>query len=163
MTMYFNGEGIQLVHVPNASTDGDVLVFLRGSDVIAAGEIYDTTGYPRIDRARGGHVNGVIEGLNRLIDLAIPEQFTEGGTRIVPGRGRISDEFDVVEYRDMVTIVRDRVQAMIGRGLTLAQVQAARPTIDWDTRYGSTAGPWTTAMFVEAVYDSLVAAPRGGR
>ena len=137
-TMYFNGEGIQLVHVPHASTDGDVLVFFRSSDVIAAGDIYSTTAYPRIDVARGGHVNGVIEGLNRLIDLAISEQFTEGGTRIVPGRGRISDEFDVVEYRDMVTIVRDRVQAMIAKGQTLEQITASRPTLDWDPRYVST-------------------------
>jgi len=154
-TMYFNGEGIQLVHVPRATTDGDVLVFFRSSDVIAAGDIYSTVGYPRIDVARGGHVNGVIEGLNRLIDLAISEQFTEGGTRIVPGRGRVSDEFDVVEYRDMVTIVRDRVQALVAKGQTLEQVKAARPTLDWEPRYGSTAGPWTTAQFVEAVYRSL--------
>jgi glyoxylase-like metal-dependent hydrolase (beta-lactamase superfamily II) len=154
-TMYFNGEGIQLVHVPHASTDGDVLVFFRSSDVIAAGDIYSTVGYPRIDVARGGHVNGVIEGLNRLIDLAISEQFTEGGTRVVPGRGRISDEFDVVEYRDMVTIVRDRVQALIAKGQTLDQVKAARPTLDWEPRYGSTTGAWTTAQFIEAVYRSL--------
>ena len=153
--MYFNGEGIQLVHVPHASTDGDVLVFFRSSDVIAAGDIYGTLGYPRIDVARGGHVNGVIEGLNRLIDLAISEQFTEGGTRIVPGRGRISDEFDVVEYRDMVTIVRDRVQAMIAKKQTLDQIKAARPTLDWEPRYGATTGAWTTAQFIEAVYRSL--------
>jgi glyoxylase-like metal-dependent hydrolase (beta-lactamase superfamily II) len=154
-TMYFNGEGIQIVHVPHASTDGDVLVFFRSSDVIAAGDIYSTTGYPRIDVTRGGHVDGVIEGLNRLIDLAISEQFTEGGTRIVPGRGRISDEFDVVEYRDMVTIVRDRVQAGIAKGQTLEQVRAARPTLDWEPRYGAASGPWTTAQFIEAVYRSL--------
>jgi cyclase len=154
-TMYFNGEGIQLVHVPRASSDGDVLVFFRSSDVIAAGDIYNTLGYPRIDVARGGHVNGVIEGLNRIIDLAISEQFTEGGTRIVPGRGRISDEFDVVEYRDMVTIVRDRVQALIAKGQTLDQIKAARPTLDWEPRYGATSGPWTTAQFIEAVYRGL--------
>jgi glyoxylase-like metal-dependent hydrolase (beta-lactamase superfamily II) len=158
--MYFNGEGIQLVHIPAASTDGDVLVFFRSSDVIAAGDIYSTVGYPRIDLQRGGNVNGVIEGLNRLVDLAISEQFTEGGTRIVPGRGRISDEFDVVEYRDMVTIVRDRVQAGIKKGLSLDQVKAARPTLDWEPRYGSTTGPWTSAMFVEAVYRSLVPGAR---
>jgi cyclase len=156
-TMYFNGEGIELVHVDAASTDGDILVFFRSSDVIAAGDIYSTLGYPRIDTKRGGTVNGVIEGLNRLIDIAISEQFTEGGTRIVPGRGRISDEFDVVEYRDMVTIVRDRVDAMIKKGRSLEQVKAARPTLDWEPRYGSTSGPWTTAMFVEAVYRSLSA------
>ena len=159
-TMYFNGEGIQIVHVPKASTDGDVLVFFRSSDVIAAGDIYSTVGYPRIDVARGGHVNGVIEGLNRLIDLAISEQFTEGGTRIVPGRGRISDEFDVVEYRDMVTIVRDRVQALVAKGQTLDQVKASRPTLDWEPRYGATTGAWTTAQFVEAVYRSLAPAGR---
>jgi cyclase len=154
-TMYFNGEGIQLVHIPAASTDGDVLVFFRSSDVIAAGDIYSTVAYPRIDLQRGGSVAGVIEGLNRLIDMAISEQFTEGGTRIVPGRGRISDEFDVVEYRDMVTIVRDRIAAMAGKGFTLDQVTAARPTLDWEPRYGSTTGPWTTAMFIEAVYRSV--------
>jgi glyoxylase-like metal-dependent hydrolase (beta-lactamase superfamily II) len=159
-TMYFNGEGIQIVHVPKASTDGDVLVFFRSSDVIAAGDIYSTVSYPRIDLARGGHVNGVIEGLNRLIDLAISEQFTEGGTRVVPGRGRISDEFDVVEYRDMVTIVRDRVQASIAKGQTLEQVTASRPTLDWEPLYGATTGPWTTAQFVEAVYRSLAPAGR---
>ena len=136
-------------------------MFFRSSDVIAAGDIYSTAGYPRIDLARGGHVNGVIEGLNRLIDLAISEQFTEGGTRIVPGRGRISDEFDVVEYRDMVTIVRDRVQALVGEGADLEQVKASRPTLDWEPRYGSTTGAWTTAQFVEAVYRSLTS--REGR
>jgi glyoxylase-like metal-dependent hydrolase (beta-lactamase superfamily II) len=162
-TIYFNGEGIQLVHVGAAHSDGDILVFFRSSDVIAAGDLYVTTGYPRIDLQRGGHVNGVIEGLNRIVDLAISEQFTEGGTQIVPGRGRISDEFDVVEYRDMVTIVRDRVQAMIKKGMTLDQVKAARPTFDWDTRYGATSGSWTTAMFVEAVYRSLSGASQGGR
>jgi glyoxylase-like metal-dependent hydrolase (beta-lactamase superfamily II) len=162
-TMYFNGEGIQLSHVRSASSDGDILVFFRSSDVIAAGDIYSTLGYPRIDVARGGTVNGVIEGLNRVIDIAISEQFTEGGTRIVPGRGRISDEFDVVEYRDMVTIVRDRVEAMIKKGRSLDQVKAARPTLDWEPRYGSTTGPWTTAMFVEAVYRSLSVSTREGR
>ena len=156
-SMYFNGEGIELVHVDAAATDGDILVFFRSSDVIAAGDIYNTLEYPRIDVKRGGSVNGVIEGLNRVVDMAISEQFTEGGTRVVPGRGRISDEFDVVEYRDMVTIVRDRVQAMIKKGRTLEQVKAARPTIDWEPRYGSITGPWTTAMFIEAVYRSLSA------
>jgi cyclase len=158
--MYFNGEGIELTHVKAASTDGDVLVFFRSSDVIAAGDVYSTLAYPRIDVTRGGSVNGVIEGLNRLIDIAISEQFTEGGTRIVPGRGRISDEFDVVEYRDMVTIVRDRVAALIKKGYSLEQVRAARPTLDWEPRYGASTGPWTTSMFVEAVYRSLSSAAK---
>jgi cyclase len=153
--LYFNEEGIQLFHEPAAHTDGDILVFFRSSDVIATGDVFSTTTYPVIDRGRGGHVNGVIEALNRIIDLAVSEQFTEGGTRVVPGHGRICDEFDVVEYRDMVTIVRDRVQAMIKKGLTLDQIKAARPTIDFDPRYGALTGPWTTAMFVETVYGNL--------
>ena len=156
--LYFNEEGIQLFHEPNAHTDGDVLVFFRSSDVIAAGDVFNMNSYPGIDRARGGHVNGVIEALNRIIDLAVSEQFTEGGTRVVPGHGRICDEFDVVEYRDMVTIVRDRVQSMIGKGMTLDQIKAARPTLDFDPRYGSVTGPWTTAMFVDAVHASLTVA-----
>ena len=153
-TMYFNGEGIQLLRIPAAHTDGDTLVFFRSSDVIAAGGVYDTTAFPRIDIARGGSVNGIVEALNTLVDMAISEQFTEGGTRIVPGRGRISDEFDVVEYRDMMTIVRDRVQAMMKKGMTLEQVRAARPAFDYEPRYGATNGPWTTAMFVESVFRS---------
>jgi len=155
--LYFNNEGIQLVHEPGAHTDGDVLVFFRSSDVIAAGDVFNMNGYPMIDTAHGGHVNGVIEALNRIIDMAISEQFTEGGTRIVPGHGRISDEFDVVEYRDMVTIVRDRVQTLARKGLSLDQIKAARPTFDFDPRYGADRGPWTTTMFVEAVYATLTA------
>jgi glyoxylase-like metal-dependent hydrolase (beta-lactamase superfamily II) len=157
--MYFNGEAIQLMHPPAAHTDGDAFVFFRRSDVISAGDLFVTTSYPRIDAA--GHVNGVIEALNQIIDVAVSEQFTEGGTLIVPGHGRIADEMDVVEYRDMVTIIRDRVRDMIGRGLTLDQVKAARPTLDFEPRYGSTSGPWTTAMFLEAVYRNLSDAPAG--
>ena len=160
--MYFNGEAVQLLRTPDAHTDGDTLVFFRSSDVIAAGDVYITTGYPRIDLAQGGHVNGVIGGLNQLIDLIVSEQFTEGGTQVVPGHGRISDEMDVVEYRDMVTIVRDRVQDMIGRGFTLDQVKASRPTLDWEPRYGSTSGPWTTERFIDAVYRNLSPAAKGG-
>ena len=152
--LYFNGEGVQLMYEPNAHTDGDVLVWFRASDVIATGDVFDTTRMPEIDLTRGGHVNGVIEALNRIIDVAISEQFTEGGTRIVPGKGRICDEFDVVEYRDMVTIVRDRVQAMVKKGMTLQQVQAARPAFEYIPRYGAP----SAAAFVDAAYKNL-----GGR
>ncbi len=166
-TMYFNGEGIQLVHEPSAHTDGDVLVFFRGSDVIAAGDTYVTDGFPGIDVAAGGSIAGVVESLNRLIDLAISEQFTEGGTRILPGHGRVSDEFDVVEYRDMATIVRDRVRALRQKGSTLAQVLAARPAFEYEPRYGTNRA-WTTEQFVGAVYASVnqpagtVSTTRGG-
>jgi glyoxylase-like metal-dependent hydrolase (beta-lactamase superfamily II) len=153
--MLFNGEAVQLMHVPNAHTDGDVLVFLRRSDVIAAGDLFVTTIYPYIDVANGGHVNGIINGLNRIIDLAVPSNVEEGGTMIIPGHGRVCDEWEVVEYRDMVTIIRDRIQAMIKKGMTLEQIKAAKPTLDYDARYGADTGFWTTGMFIETVYLNL--------
>ena len=130
-------------------------VFFRSSDVLSTGDVFSTVAFPRIDLARGGHVNGVIEALNRIVDLAVSEQFSEGGTQIVPGHGRICDEMDVVEYRDMVTMVRDRVQDMIARKMTLAQIQAAKPTFDFDARYGSGNPAATAAMFVGAVFRGL--------
>ena len=151
---FTNGEGVQMVHQPSAHTDGDSLVFFRRSDVIAAGDVYSTVSYPRIDLAAGGSINGVLDGLNRLLALAISGEKTEGGTMIVPGHGRISDEADLVEYRDMVTIIRDRVQDLIEKKRTLEQVKAARPTMDFDGQYGNAPG-WTSEQFIEAVYRGL--------
>jgi len=153
--LYFNGEAVLMSHIPAAHTDGDSIVYFRKSDVVATGDIYRTDSYPIIDLQRGGSVQGVIDGLNRVLDLAVPAHHEEGGTFIVPGHGRISDEFDVLEYRDMVTIIRDRIQAMVEKRMTLEQVKAARPTLDYDSRYGASSGPWTTDMFVEAVFKSL--------
>ena len=155
--MYLNGEGIEVLHQPAAHTDGDSVVYFRHNDVIAAGDVFDTTGYPKIDLERGGGINGVVEALNRILDVAFPDFRLEGGTLVIPGHGRICDSADVAYYRDMVTIVRDRVQDMVKKGLTLDQVKAARPTRDYDPRYGSTTGTWTTDMFVEAAYKSLSA------
>jgi cyclase len=149
----FNNEGIQLFHVPAAHTDGDSLVFFRRSDVIVTGDILSTTTFPVIDK--GGSINGLIAGLNRIIDITIPKDWQEGGTMVIPGHGRICDEADVVEYRDMVAIIRDRIQDGINKRMTLDQVKAARPTLEYDSRYGSDSGPWTTSMFIEAVYRSL--------
>ena len=152
---YFNGEAVIVYHAPAANTDGDSLVFFRHSEVISAGDIFSTVSYPVIDLARGGSVQGVIDGLNRILDLAVAEYRSQGGTWIVPGRGRLSDTADVASYRNMVTIVRDRVRDLLGRGLSLEQVLAARPTLDFDGRYGAGSGDWTTDQFVEAVYRSL--------
>lgn len=152
--IFFNNEAIQLLYQPG-HTDGDVLVFFRRSDVVSTGDLFLTTTYPVIDVANGGSVQKVIDGLNRVLDVTIPKDKAEGGTFVIPGHGRLSDEADVVEYRDMLTIVRDRVQDLIGKGLTLAQIRAAGPTKDYDGRYGANTGPWTTDMFVEAVYRSL--------
>jgi len=159
---FYNGEGIQLVHVPSAHTDGDTLVFFRRSDVIATGDVFSTTSYPVIDVERGGHINGVLDGLNHLLALIIAGEKTEGGTMLVPGHGRISDEADLVEYRDMVTIIRDRIQDMIQRGMTLAQVKAANPTMEYDGLYGNAPG-WTRDQFVEAVYNNLKPAGSASR
>src|SRR5262245_62362675 len=152
---YFNGEAVIVYHAPAANTDGDSFVFFRHSEVIAAGDLYSTVSYPVIDVEKGGTIQGVIDGLNKIIDLAVPEYRAQGGTWIIPGRGRLSDTADVASYRNMVTMIRDRVRDSIKKGMTLDQVKASRPTMDFDGRYGSTTGPWTTDMFVEAVYKSL--------
>jgi glyoxylase-like metal-dependent hydrolase (beta-lactamase superfamily II) len=154
-TLFFNGEAIELVHQPAAHTDGDVMVFFRKSDVISTGDIYTTTTYPFIDAANGGTIDGILAGVNRIIDMTVPRDKQEGGTMVIPGHGRISDEADVVEYRDMLTIIRDRVQEMMQKKWSLQQVRMARPTSDYDGRYGATSGSWTTDMFVEAVYRTL--------
>ena len=153
--IFFNGEAIQLFHPNSAHTDGDSIVFFRRSDVISTGDIFMTTNYPVVDLQGGGSINGVIDALNFILDLTIPAEKQEGGTMVIPGHGRLCDEADVVEYRDMVTIIRDRIQDMIKKGMTLEQVKAAKPTRDYDPIYGSTTGFWTTDMFVEAVYKSL--------
>jgi glyoxylase-like metal-dependent hydrolase (beta-lactamase superfamily II) len=153
--LYFNGEAVQMFHIPAAVTDGDSLVFFRRSDVLSAGEIFTPDHYPVIDIERGGNVQGVIEGLNTIIDIAVPADKQEGGTMVIPGHGRLCDEADVLEYRDMLTVIRDRFQDMVNKGMTLEQVKAAKPTRDYDPLYGATSGPWTTDMFVEAVYKSL--------
>jgi glyoxylase-like metal-dependent hydrolase (beta-lactamase superfamily II) len=149
--IFFNDEAIQLFYQPG-HTDGDIVVFFRRSDVVVSGDLFLTTTYPLIDAENGGRVNGVIDGLNRILDLTIPRDKQEGGTYVIPGHGRLSDEADVVEYRDMLTIVRDRVQDLVAEGKTLAEVKAARPTLDYDGRYGATSGAWTTDMFIESVY-----------
>ena len=154
--LFVNGEALQLIHVPEAHTDGDTIVFFRRSDVISAGDIYSTSRYPRFDAEKGGSVAGVIEGLNRILEIAIAGENQEGGTVVIPGHGRLSDETEVANYRDMVTIVRDRVAAMIAAGRTLEQVQAAKPTSDYDGIYDEPDG-WTAEMFVAAVYRDLEA------
>jgi glyoxylase-like metal-dependent hydrolase (beta-lactamase superfamily II) len=153
LKQYFNGEGIQFIHQPSAHSDGDTLVHFRGSDVISTGDILSTVSYPVFDVARGGSINGIVDGLNHLLDLVIAEYQTEGGTLLIPGHGRLCDAADLATYRDTVTIIRDRIQTMIKNGMTLDQVKLARPTKDYDPRYDTPA--WTKDMFVEAAYRSL--------
>ena len=154
---YRGGEQIELIYMPAAHSDGDSIVWFRHADVIATGDIFMESSYPIIEVANGGTINGVIDALNKILDLAFADFRSEAGTMIIPGHGRLCDMADVAYYRDMLTIVRDLVQDMIRKGMTLEQVKTAKPTFPWDGRYGSTAGPWTTDMFVEAVYRTLSA------
>jgi cyclase len=147
--LYFNGEPVVIFHEPNAHTDGDSIVLFRRSDVISAGDIFTPDRFPVIDVEKGGSVQGFIAALNHLLHLTVPERLQDGCTRVIPGHGRLCNEADVVEYRDMVTIVRDRVQAMVKKNMTLDQVKAARPTLDYDARYGQ------SDRFIEAVYGGL--------
>jgi glyoxylase-like metal-dependent hydrolase (beta-lactamase superfamily II) len=153
--IFFNGEAVMLYHDHAAHTDGDSIVFFRRSDVVVAGDVFVTTSYPFIDQANGGSIQGEINALNRILDIAVPAHEQEGGTYVISGHGRVCDEADVLEYRDMVTIIRDRIQDMVKRGMTIDQVKAAKPTLDYDRHYGSDTGFATTAGFIEAVYKDL--------
>lgn len=162
--MFFNGEPVVVMHVPAAHTDGDAMVHFRKNDVLVTGDVYTPWRFPVIKTDEGGSIDGLIAGLNKILEIAIPAFNEEGGTIIVPGHGRISDESDVGDYRDMATIVRDRVKDMIARKATLEQVKAAKLTLDYDALYGTP--QYTGDMFVEAVYRSLAppapAAPAAG-
>ncbi|MGD8340534.1 MAG: MBL fold metallo-hydrolase [Gammaproteobacteria bacterium] len=152
---YFNGEAVFLYHIPSAHTDGDILVYFRGSDVLVTGDLFVTTHFPMVDLESGGNVGGFIAGLNKALEITVPAFLQEGGTYVIPGHGRIGDEADVVSYRDLVLFVRDRVRHMIDEGMSLRQVLEARPSLDYDTRYDNERIPWTTEQFIESVYRSL--------
>jgi cyclase len=156
--IYFNDEAVTVIYQPKAHTDGDSLVYFRRSDVVATGDIFVTTSYPYIDLENGGSIQGEIDALNNILDITIPKHDEEGGTYVIPGHGRICDEYDVLEYRDMVTIVRDRVRAAIKKGMTLEQVMSAGYTKDYDTRYSAKSGFGTADNFISAVYKSLLQA-----
>ena len=156
--MLFNGEAIQMFHEPAAHTDGDVLVHFRRADVVSTGDLFTTVMYPFIDEANGGTIDGYIKALNNIIAITVPSNVNEGGTMVIPGHGRLSDEQGVIEYRDMVTIIRDRIKEYVKRGMTLEQVKAKQPTLDFEPQYGSDTGFWTTSMFIEVIYKQMLAA-----
>ncbi len=149
----FNGETIQMFAEKNAHTDGDAIILFRGSNVVSVGDVFLTTGYPVIDLKRGGSIQGEINALNHMLELTVPHAMQEGGTMVIPGRGRLCDQSEVTDYRDMLTIIRDRVADLIAKRKTLDQAKAAKPTRDYDRRFSTSA--WTGDMLVEAVYKSL--------
>ena len=154
LAYFFNGEGVELLNMPAAVTDGDSVVHFRGSDIIATGEIFDFTRFPVIDMAKGGSIQGLLAALNRLVDIAVPEFRSEGGTLFIPAHGRVGDIADMTYYRDMTTIIRDRIQDLMKKGRTLDQIKAAKPTEDWNGRLGQDKS-WTPDIFVEAIYKGL--------
>ncbi|HLI85964.1 MAG TPA: MBL fold metallo-hydrolase [Bryobacteraceae bacterium] len=147
----FNGEAVVVYHVPKAHTDGDSIVHFRRSDVLATGDVFTPGKYPVIDVERGGTIQGLIDAVNLILRITVPLKYQEAGTYVIPGHGRLCDEADVAEFRDMVTIVRDRVRDLKSQGMTLEAVKAARPTRDYDTEYDAAAGD----AFVEAIYKTL--------
>jgi glyoxylase-like metal-dependent hydrolase (beta-lactamase superfamily II) len=159
--LVLSGQTMEIVPVnPPAHSNGDSFVIFRQADVIAAGDVVDMLRFPQIDVANGGTINGEVAALNRLVDIvapALPLYWQGGGTVVIPGRGRLAQALEIVQYRDMVTIVRDRVQALIDQHRSLAQVRAANPTAGYNNRYGAEKGPWTTDQFVTAVYQTLTA------
>jgi cyclase len=154
-TRLYGNEAVLFYHMPAAHTDGDTMVFFRDSEVLSVGELFSTTGYPVIETDKGGSLRGIIDALNEMISLMVPKENEEGGTYVIPGHGYPCDRNDVVNYRDMLTIIRGRTQDMVRRGMTLAQVKAAKPSFDYDPVYGSSTGMWTTDKFIETVYREL--------
>jgi cyclase len=158
-----NDEGIEVLYQPAAHSDADSFVLFRGSDVVVTGDVMDMTRFPVLDLAHGGTIQGEIDALNRLIELTIaptPFIYKDVGTYVIPGHGRLSEQMEVVDYRDMVVTMRDRIADLMMQKKTLDQIKAARPALPYETRYGSKTGPWTTDAFIEAVYKSLNAGKR---
>ena len=153
---HFNGEAVELIHVPDAHTDGDTMVWFRGSDVLVTGDIYNERTYPVAKLSDGGNMKGIIAGLNRILEITVPADKQEGGTYVIPGHGRFGDEADVFWYRNMVTVLRDRMQDEMKSGKTLDQMKKEHLSRDYDGRYGRTPG-WTADAFLEAMYKSLAA------
>ena len=158
--MIFNGEAIDIIHMPNAHSDGDSLVYFRGSNVLVTGDLYTNTSLPLINTSEGGTYMGLVEAFDQMIEITVADDLMEGGTFVIPGHGYIADEADLAEYRDMVFIIRDRLHRLIVEdGFTLEQVKEARPTLGWESRYSNP--EWSTEMFIESIYQEFQAIRNG--
>jgi cyclase len=154
--LIFNGEAIEILHMPNAYSDGDSIVHFRGSNVLVTGDIFTTTNLPMVNRAQGGTYTGILTALRKLLDIAAADDLMEGGTYIIPGHGRICDDADLVEYHDMAYEIADRVKKLVAQRKTVADIKTARPVLGWEGRYSQPG--WTTEMFLDAIYPDF--APR---
>ncbi len=157
MDFFLNGEPIVAFSAPSAHTDGDVMVWFRSSDVLAAGDVFVMGNYPVLDASRGGSLGGLISAADHIVDdIAVAEVYASFGTRIIPGHGRLTNESEVLDYQLMLTVIRDRVQDMVDQEMSLDEIKAARPTLDYDAVYGRNKPFWTPEMFLEAVYEDAV-------
>ena len=147
LTMHMNGEEIQMIAVPRAHTDGDTMVYFPVLDVIMTGDFFRSIQYPNVDRANGGSLQGLVDGLGAVIGHAGP------GTKIIPGHGPTTDRAAVMAHRDLVTTVRDRVARLVDQGKSEDEVVAAKVTADLDAKVQQ---PGTTGeRFVRQVYAEL--------
>jgi cyclase len=157
-------EPIQVVSMPAGHSQTDAVVLFRRSNVVVTGAIFDNTHFPVIDLAHGGSINGEIDAVDQVLNTLVVGDFpvvtNDGGTWIIPERGPVADQVDLVTYRDMLFAIRDRVQALINQGKSLSQVEMADPAQGYETRWGSDTGTWTTRDFVDAVYRSLMTGKR---
>jgi cyclase len=149
VTFHMNGEDVQLIPVPVAHTDGDTMVYFPVANVLMTGDFYRSLGYPNIDRANGGTLNGMLDGLNAVVNLAKPD------TRIVPGHGEIVDKTAVASHRDMIIAIRDRVSRLVAKGQTQEQIVAAKPTADYDAKVPQVPGPSTSERFIGQLYAEI--------
>jgi len=147
LTLYFNGDEIQVIHVEKAHSDADILIYFRKANVIHTGDLYFTVLYPFIDVSHGGSIDGMIAAAERIISMI------DENTKIIPGHGPLSNREELKTYRDMLVTIRDRIKKQIKEGKTLEEVLASKPTADFDKEQSRATPP---EMFVKIVYNDLV-------
>jgi glyoxylase-like metal-dependent hydrolase (beta-lactamase superfamily II) len=147
VTFYYNGDSISAFHVPPAHTDGDVIVWFRHANVVHMGDTFFNGRYPLVDLASGGSIDGFIAAADRVLAMA------DANTKIIPGHGPLGDRAALQSFRAMLVTVRDRIKQAVAAGRTLEQVQAAKPTAEFDAVWGN--GRITPTMFVEVLYQDL--------
>ena len=147
VTFWFNGDTTIAFHVPPAHTDGDAIIYWRHANVVHMGDTYFNGRYPFIDLSSGGSVDGMIGAADRVL------AFADSNTRIIPGHGPLGNRASLQAYRDMLVTIRDRIRGMVRDGMSLALVQAAKPTLQFDAVWGK--GRITPELLVETVFTEI--------
>lgn len=147
ITMHLNGDSVRVVHLTPAHTDGDAYIHFVKANVIHMGDVYNNGGYPLIDISSGGSIDGFVTAFDAVLAAA------DDKTKIIPGHGPVATRADLLEYRRMVATVRDRVLALVRQGKSLTEVAAARPTAEFDAKWGK--GFVNPDFFLDIVYTDL--------